>query len=152
MSVESVEGIAAPQKTAYAKKRRPQAGRWFPLFLIAPSILIILFVVVFPLAYSFYVSFTPYTLLRPDSLAIRWDDVFRNYRRLLEDEIFWKAFGNTIIYLTVTVNIQLVLGLVLSQLLAQVTRGQSILRTLIMIPMMFAPILVGFQFGWFYNA
>jgi multiple sugar transport system permease protein len=45
-----------------------------------------------------------------------------------------------------------VLGLAMSQLLARVTRGQSILRTLIMIPMMFAPILVGFQFGWFFNA
>jgi multiple sugar transport system permease protein len=151
MSVESVGGIAASQTTAYAKKRRPQAGRWFPLFLIAPSILFILFVVVFPLAYSFYVSFTPYTLLKPDTLSIRWDDAFRNYRRLIEDEIFWKAFGNTIIYLAVTVNLQLVIGLALSQLLARVTRGQSILRTMLMVPMMFAPVLVGFQFGWFFN-
>jgi multiple sugar transport system permease protein len=125
--------------------------RWFPFFLITPSILIILLVILFPLLYSLYVSFTPYNLQRPDSLAIRWDDPLLNYKRLLEDEIFWKAFGNTIIYLTVTVNLQLLLALALSQLLAQVTRGQSILRTLLMIPMMFAPILVGFQFGWFFN-
>jgi multiple sugar transport system permease protein len=42
--------------------------------------------------------------------------------------------------------------LALSQLLARVTRGQSIMRTLLMIPMMFAPVLVGFQFAWFFNA
>ena len=149
----SVESVQNPPVAAKAvKELRGRRARWFPYFLIAPSILIILLVVLFPLIYSLYVSFTPYKLLKPDTLAIRWDDVFRNYRRLLEDEIFWKAFGNTIIYLTITVNIQLILGLAMSQLLARVTRGQSLARTLVMIPMMFAPILVGFQFGWFFNA
>jgi multiple sugar transport system permease protein len=150
----SVESLQNPTGMTSAEAEAPRGRRahWFPYFLITPSILIILLVVLFPLVYSLYLSFTPYKLLRPDTLAILWDDVFRNYRRLLEDDIFWKAFGNTIIYLTVTVNIQLILGLALSQLLARVTRGQSILRTLIMIPMMFAPILVGFQFGWFFNA
>lgn len=147
-SVENTVQLTA----AEAEAPRGRRARWFPYFLITPSILIILLVVFFPLLYSLYVSFTPYKLLKPDTLAIRWDDVFRNYRRLLEDDIFWKAFGNTIIYLAVTVNLQLLLGLGLSQLLARVTRGQSLLRTLIMIPMMFAPILVGFQFGWFFNA
>jgi multiple sugar transport system permease protein len=149
----SVEAIRNPsQESASEAAPRGRRARWFPYLLITPSILIILFIVLFPLLYSLYVSFTPYKLLKPDTLAINWDDVFRNYRRLLEDDIFWKAFGNTIIYLTVTVNLQLILGLGLSQLLARVTRGQSLLRTLIMIPMMFAPILVGFQFGWFFNA
>lgn len=152
--MSSVESLQTPIQAASAGAEAPRGrrGRWFPFLLITPSILIILLVILFPLLYSFYVSFTPYKLLKPDTLAIRWDDVFRNYRRLLEDDIFWKAFGNTIIYLTVTVNLQLILGMALSQLLARVTRGQSILRTLIMIPMMFAPILVGFQFGWFFNA
>lgn len=153
MSAESIEKIASAPGQALTRRatKRSSPTRWFPLFLITPAILFILLVVVFPLAYSFYVSFTPYTLLKPDTLAIRWDDVFRNYRRLLEDDIFWKAFGNTLIYLTVTINLQLVLGLALSQLLARVTRGQSLLRTMLMVPMMFAPVLVGFQFGWFFN-
>lgn len=148
----SVEALQ--DKSGRASTRAPRARRiaWFPYFLITPGILIIVLVVLFPLLYALYLSFTPYQLLKPNTLAIRWDDVFRNYRRLLEDDIFWKAFGNTIIYLTVTVNIQLILGMAMSQLLARVTRGQSILRTLIMIPMMFAPIMVGFQFGWFFNA
>jgi multiple sugar transport system permease protein len=154
MSAESAESMVSPPQ---AEATRPKTwskstGRWFPYFLIAPAIAIILFVVVFPLIYSLYVSFTPYRLLRPETLAIRWDDVFRNYRRLLEDDIFWKAFGNTILYLTVTVNLQLILGMAIAQLLARVSRGQGLLRTLLMVPMMFAPVLVGFQFGWFFNA
>jgi multiple sugar transport system permease protein len=151
VSVESVVGPFDKTQTTKRKYRFQRAERLFPFFLIAPSILIILLIVVVPLLYSIYVSFTPYTLLKPETLAIRWDAVFRNYGRLLEDGIFWKAFGNTIIYLAVTVNLQLLLGLALSQLLARVTRGQSLLRTILMIPMMFAPVLVGFQFGWFFN-
>ena len=36
--------------------------------------------------------------------------------------------------------------------MAKVIRGQGFLRTIMMMPMMFAPILVGFQFKWFFNA
>ena len=153
MAAEPLSTVThATTASARPKRRGSRTATWFPYFLIAPAIAIILLVVLFPLIYSFYLSFTPYRLLKPETLAIRWDDVLINYRRLLEDDIFWRAFGNTIIYVAVTVNLQLVLGLFLSQLLARVTRGQSILRTLIMVPMMFAPILVGFQYGWFFNA
>lgn len=152
MSVDTLDSVTKAAHTEIKSRRDSRTGRWFPYFLIAPSIVIILMVVLFPLLYSFYLSFTPYKLLKPDSLAIRWDDVFRNYRKLAEDAIFWKAFGNTLIYVTVTVNVELIFGMLLSQLLARVTAGQSVLRTMLMVPMMFAPILVGFQFGWFFNA
>jgi len=47
--------------------------------------------------------------------------------------------------------LEFLLGLVIAQLMARVVVGQSLLRTIIMVPMMFAPILVGFQFKWFFN-
>jgi multiple sugar transport system permease protein len=125
--------------------------RWFPFFLILPSLVLIFIVTGFPLLYSLYVSFTPYELLRPDSLAFNPETMFNNYRRLLNDPVFWRAFSNTIIFLVITVNGEYLLALGLSQLLARVTRGQSIMRTMLMIPMMFAPVLVGFQFRWFFN-
>lgn len=111
----------------------------------------ILIVTGFPLLYSLYVSFTPYELLKPNSLAFDATRMFNNYGRLLQDDTFWRALGNTLVFLTITVNLEYVLALCLSQLLARVTRGQAILRTMLMIPMMFAPILVGFQFRWFFN-
>jgi multiple sugar transport system permease protein len=152
MSVDTLDSVTKLANKRSQARRDTRTGRWFPYFLIAPSVVIILMVVLFPLLYSFYLSFTPYKLLKPDTLAIRWDDILRNYRKLAEDAIFWKAFGNTLVYVTVTVNVELILGMFIAQLLARVTRGQSILRTMLMVPMMFAPILVGFQFGWFFNA
>jgi multiple sugar transport system permease protein len=76
----------------------------------------------------------------------------RNYQKLLNDAIFWRSLGNTVIFLAVSVNLSYVISLALSQLMARVTMGQSLLRTLLMVPMMFAPILVGMQFRWFFNA
>jgi multiple sugar transport system permease protein len=127
-------------------------GRWFPLWLLLPSFLVIIIVTGFPMIYSLYVSFTPYELLKPSSLNLEWSTAFRNYVRLWHNEVFWRSFWNTILFLFVTVNLEYLLALALSQLLASVSRGQSILRTLLMIPMMFAPILVGFQFRWFFHA
>ena len=129
-----------------------KSGRWFPLWLLLPSFLIILIVTGFPMIYSLYVSFTPYELLKPKSLNFEWDTIFRNYVRLWGDKVFWRSFWNTILFLFITVNLEYLLALALSQLLAAVSKGQSMLRTLLMIPMMFAPILVGFQFRWFFNS
>jgi multiple sugar transport system permease protein len=78
--------------------------------------------------------------------------MFNNYIKLWNDDVFWKSLRNTVIFLTVTVNLSYFIALALSQLLARVSRGQSVMRTLLMIPMMFAPVLVGFQFAWFFNA
>ncbi|MEL6150027.1 MAG: sugar ABC transporter permease [Chloroflexota bacterium] len=124
----------------------------FPFLLIAPSIVIILIITGFPLLYSLYVSFTPYELLDPGSLAFEASTAFDNYVRLWGDDVFWKAIWNTVIFLAVTVNLSYLISLALSQLLARVSFGQGLMRTMLMIPMMFAPILVGFQFRWFFNA
>ncbi len=124
----------------------------FPFLLIFPAVLVILLVIAFPLLYSLYVSFTPYELLRPNSLNFTWGRALRNYQKLLNDAIFWRSLGNTVIFLAVSVNLSYLISLALSQLMARVTMGQSLLRTLLMAPMMFAPILVGMQFRWFFNA
>ena len=129
-----------------------RSSRWFPAFMLLPAFLFVFFVTALPLLYSLYISFTPYELLKPNSLHFELATAFRNYERLFQDQIFWKSFINTILFLAVTVNLEFVLALGLSQLLARVTWGQGVMRTLLMIPMMFAPILVGFQFRWFFNA
>ncbi len=130
---------------------RIEAG-FFPFAMISPALIMIILVVGFPLLYSLYVSFTPYELLKPNSLNFTAARALRNYQKLLNDEIFWRSLWNTIIFLAVTVNLSYALSMALSQLLARVTLGQSVLRTLLMTPMMFAPILVGMQFRWFFNA
>lgn len=120
-----------------------------PIKLLLPALLTVTLVVFLPLLFSAYSSLTPYKLTRPDSLYtfIGLD----NYVRLLSNADYWWAFGRTILFLTVVLNLEMLLGLGLALLIHQVTRGQRLLRTVLMFPMMFSPILVGFQFKFMLN-
>src|SRR3984885_19975 len=120
-----------------------------PIKLLMPAFLAVGIVVILPLLFSFYTSFTAYRLTDPDTLShwIGW----RNYERAFANADFWAAFGRTILFLTIALNLELVLGLGVALLLNQVTKGQRALRTVMMFPMMFSPVLVGFQFKFMLN-
>ncbi|MCP5096684.1 MAG: sugar ABC transporter permease [Chloroflexi bacterium] len=136
-----------------SSQRKPNRASWFAFALIVPSLILIGLVVVYPVLYSIYVSFTPFHLLRPEqTFVFTVEKMWNNYIKLWGDDVFWRSLRNTVIFLAATVNVSYLVALGLSQLLARVTRGQSVMRTLLMIPMMFAPVLVGFQFSWFFNA
>lgn len=132
-----------------SKFSRAVRANWVPLALISPAIIIILMVVLLPLIFSFYTSFTNYKLIRPDTL---WDWIwFKNYTRILTDWDFWAAFGRTVLFLNVVLNLELLFGLGIALLVNKITWGQRTMRTIMMFPMMFSPILVGFQFKYMFN-
>lgn len=117
--------------------------------LLLPAVLFMLFVIGIPMVYSFYLSLTNFSL---SSTTHRFIGL-QNYLQLLtRSPLFWASFGRTILFMALAVNIEFLLGLGIAQLMSKVIRGQGFLRTLMMMPMMFAPILVGFQFKWFFNA
>lgn len=143
--------LSKESKKTTAYTERIDAGR-FPIFLILPAVAIILIVLGYPLIYSLYVSFTPYELLKPNSFHFELSGMFDNYIKLFNNDLFWQSLKNTVIFLAVTVNLTYLIALALSQLMARVTFGLGLMRTILMVPMMFAPIMVGFQFRWFFNA
>ena len=55
------------------------------------------------------------------------------------------------LFLTIVLNLELLLGLGIALLVNKLTWGQRTLRTILMFPMMFSPILVGFQFKFIFN-
>ena len=126
------------------RRRLPE---WFILLL--PAIIVIAAVVLVPLIFSLYSSFTPYKLTRPSTLWT-WIGTY-NYEKILTDAKFWAAFGRTVLFLTIVLNLELVLGLGIALMMNKVTWGQRTLRTILMFPMMFSPILVGFQFKFIFN-
>jgi multiple sugar transport system permease protein len=126
--------------------RSPRAT---PYLLLLPAIVVILAVVLVPLIVSFWTSFTGYNLTKPATLFQFVG--LRNYERLLGNAEFWWAFGRTIVFITIALNLEMVLGLGLALLVNKVTWGQRTLRTIMMFPMMFSPILVGFQFKYLFN-
>ena len=114
-----------------------------------PTLIILTCVVLLPLLLSLWTSFTPFKLTKPDTLY-RFVG-FRNYERLIGDLDFWIAFGRTVLFLAIALNLELVFGLGIALLINKITYGQRTLRTLMMFPMMFSPILVGFQWKYIFN-
>ena len=120
-----------------------------PWVLLMPTLIILTCVVLLPLLLSLWTSFTPFKLTKPDTLY-RFVG-FRNYERLIGDLDFWIAFGRTVLFLAIALNLDLVFGLGIALLINKITYGQRTLRTLMMFPMMFSPILVGFQWKYIFN-
>ena len=120
-----------------------------PWVLILPTIIVLTCVVFLPLLLSLWTSFTPFKLTKPDTLY-RFVGL-RNYQRLIGDYDFWVAFGRTVLFLTIALNLELVFGLGIALLINKITYAQKTLRTLMMFPMMFSPILVGFQWKYIFN-
>jgi multiple sugar transport system permease protein len=140
-----VDGSPHRQRRKFQVKERH-----LMLLLLLPSVIIVAVVIGFPMLYSLYISLTNFNLTTPKSIEFIG---FQNYITLLfHDSQFWKAFGRTVLFITLAVNIELILGLVIAQMMARLVRGKGLARTLMMMPMMFAPILVGFQFKWFFDA
>jgi len=120
-----------------------------PWVLLMPTLIILTCVVLLPLLLSLWTSFTPFKLTKPDTLY-RFVG-FRNYERLIGDFDFWVAFGRTVLFLAIALNLELIFGLGIALLINKITYGQRTLRTLMMFPMMFSPILVGFQWKYIFN-
>lgn len=123
-------------------------SRLLPIGLLLPGFAVLLAVIGFPMLYSLYLSFTNYTLTTARSFHFIG---LGNYLALFSDGVFWQAFGRTVLFMTLAVNIEFLIGLGIAQLMAKAIRGRGFLRTVIMMPMMFAPILVGFMFKWTFN-
>jgi multiple sugar transport system permease protein len=124
-----------------------------PLFawlMVLPAALILFAITIYPLLYSLRISFFRY------DLTAGGDPVFiglGNYSRLLfEDPRFWASLGKTAYLVIAGIAIQMVLGLALASLLSQLRRARAAMTSLILIPVMMAPVVVATQGVVIYNA
>ncbi|MEI6157346.1 MAG: sugar ABC transporter permease, partial [Atribacterota bacterium] len=109
----------------------------------------ILLLTTFPMAYSLYNSVMDTNLLKPylGSTFIG----LGNYFSLLQDGRFWGSVWHTV-YITVsTVVIEFLLGLGLALLLNREMAGNRITRTLILIPFMTTPVVIGLIWRFLFN-
>lgn len=108
------------------------------IFLTVPVVLLLI-VFVFPLFYSFYLSLTNTHLLRQS-----FDFVgFENYFRILQDDRVWHSIRVTFTFALGSFALQFVFGFALALLIDYVGFVKEILRTLIVIPLMLTPVVLG---------
>lgn len=121
-------------------QQRQLSDRSIQWIFIAPTLLLLLLFNLFPLFYSLYLSFTDYSAIA--KAAPIWVG-FGNFGALLNDPQMWKYFATTGRYALLSVGLQMVLGFGMAMLLREKFRASGLVTTLILVPMMLSPVVVG---------
>jgi multiple sugar transport system permease protein len=108
---------------------------------ISPTILLLLVINIFPLIWTIRLSFTNYKANRPNA-PLRWLGLER-YSDLLTDPDIWHGMQVTARFVISTVAIETVLGFMLAYLIDRKFRGHGFWTTVILVPMMLSPAVVG---------
>lgn len=112
--------------------------RLYKLAFLMPGLLALLAVILFPLFFTIWVSFTGWNVVVP-SLDLSG---FGNYANLLTDMRFWKSFERLAVLAVGTVLIQYVLGFAMALLVWREIRFRRFFRVLFLVPMMTTPVIM----------
>lgn len=117
--------------------------------LLAPLVFIMLALYAFPISQSIYLAFTRYNYLEFNSTP-QWIG-FDNFVRFFTQRTGRQVLMNTLVFAVVAVTIETILGLALAVALNREFRFKGIARALILVPLMLAPVVVGYEWRWLYN-
>jgi len=138
--------------SALKSERRPRrrsglGGRtdWWALAMIAPAFIGLIALYLWPFVSTFFKSFMNVPVFGPGEF-----NGVDNYAKLLADDDFWRALGNTTLY-TVIVLLGIPLAIVFAALIQQVTRGKAIYRVLFFLPVVTLPVAVGMVWRFILN-
>ncbi len=131
-------------------RRRPIFGEQqrFMVFLIAPAALLLLLFQVVPIAIGANASFRDWALYNPKKTWVGLDQ----YRAVITDPAFLEVvLPNTFIFMALSVAGALTLGLALALLLNRPFLGQKIVQTVLLVPLMVAPVIAAIMMRWMFN-
>jgi multiple sugar transport system permease protein len=129
---------ATAQVTRPGRRRRSvtadKAERRLATRMVAPSIIVIAIVAIYPIGYAIWLSLHEYSVRVPG--LSRWAGPLglRNYSTTLKDPVFWDAFKTTFIFTGASVLLELILGLAMAIAMHSAFKGRGVLRTVILVP------------------
>jgi multiple sugar transport system permease protein len=118
------------------------------LLFLWPSLAILLFLIAYPFVMLIYYSFFNFSFLRPVNTKFVG---LTNYLLILTDTYTWERFIFTFKYVGLSVSIQFVLGILIAWLLQRNFRGKDAVFTVVLMPMMLCPIVVGLLWRYMFN-
>ena len=124
-------------------------NRMTPYVFMAPAVIIMGLALLYPLAYMIYGSFRAWD---PSQNISETEFVgLKNYITLFFDPAFRESLSVTLTFAFAVVTAELAIGVGLALLLDRNIRGMSVLRTLFILPMMIAPVVVGLMWRYMYH-
>ena len=113
---------------------------------IVPTIIIMLIIVIVPIFISVY-----YSMLDWDGLGKGTFIGLQNYKELVADERFISSIKNSLLYVALSVFIQLPISLILALIVANIKRGEKFYRTTYFIPVIISGVVIGQLWQKVYN-
>ncbi|NVO54700.1 sugar ABC transporter permease [Rhodobacteraceae bacterium B1Z28] len=141
MSDRTIDRVAQATPVRAARKIRGLSDRAIAWIFISPTIFLLLAINIFPLIWTIKLSFTNF---KANRIGREIKDVgFRNYERILTDSDTWLNMQATAHFLFWTIFFQVLIGFALAWLINKKFRGNDLWTTIIVLPMMLSPAVVG---------
>lgn len=136
-----IDRLARATPPSIAKRVRGLSDKSLAWLFIAPTLFLLLAINIFPLIWTIYLSFTNYKANRLGR-EVKFIGI-RNYERILGDADIWLNMQATAHFLIWTILLQVIIGFTLAYLINSRFKGHNFWTTIIVLPMMLSPAVVG---------
>ncbi|RUQ04409.1 sugar ABC transporter permease [Microbacterium sp. HSID17254] len=120
-------------------RRRARRASWTGRALLAPAVIAIVIIAIYPLGYIIAASFSESSLGRPFTEWVGFD----NFAALLGDGVTLPSLGRSLLFAIPSALIALVAGLVVALSLDAAVKGGRVIRVLLLLPLMTPPVMAG---------
>jgi multiple sugar transport system permease protein len=141
MSDKVVDRAAKATPVHIAKRIKGLSDRAIAWIFVGPTIFLLLAINIFPLIWTINLSFTNFKANRVNR-AVEYIGT-RNYERILNDPDIWISMQATAHFLFWTIFFQVLIGFTLAWLINKKFKGNDLWTTIIVLPMMLSPAVVG---------
>ena len=141
MTEQPIDRIASATPPRVARRIRGLSDRAIAWIFVAPTIFLLLAINIFPLIWTIQLSFTNY---KANRIGREVKNIgLRNYERILTDSDIWLNMQATAHFLIWTIILQVLIGFALAYLINKNFKGSPFWTTVIVLPMMLSPAVVG---------
>jgi multiple sugar transport system permease protein len=147
-AVADAGATVGPGRLGRHETERARAERRLAWMLCAPAVLVMALVAIYPIVYAIWLSFQRYDLRFPEDKT--WVGI-DNYTTILSStDLWWQAFGITVLITVVSVVIELVLGMAVAIVMHRAIFGRGVVRTAVLLPYGIVTVVAAFswQYAW----
>ncbi|MBT9476529.1 MAG: sugar ABC transporter permease [Polaromonas sp.] len=119
------------------------------MLFLAPMMVVLTVVAVFPILYSFWISLFDLKLTRPHRAPFVW---FDNYIHIFQDQMFWDSVGRSTSFTLMSVTAIMFIAMLMALLLNEEFRGRRILSAILLIPWAIPYVANGLMWKWIYDS
>jgi ABC-type sugar transport system permease subunit len=135
------------KKIRYTSKIKSKKSNLSAFLFLSPTLLIFSAFILFPVIFSFFLSFQKWNMFSGETTYVGLD----NYARMIQSPEFWMVLKNTAIYTIGTVPLNMCFALLIAYWLHKKLVGKKLLRTLFFAPVIISPVAAAVIWRWIYD-